>query len=96
MPNRTRGEIGGCVHDASVVTHMETRLAKYLYMARGKHRVYGAGSDVPVMKRVVQMAREHQLLLRSHSDAESVERRFKQQLAGAHLYARPRRWPSTR
>ena len=68
------------------------------------HYGYGADADVPVKKRVVQMAREHQLLLRSHSDAEAVERRFKQHLAGAHSaplpaqtsYARPRRLPSTR
>ena len=50
MPNCVRGEIGGCVHDASGVTHMETRLAKYRYVALGKYRVDGADADVPMCR----------------------------------------------
>ena len=86
-PYRTRGEIGSWMHDASVVTHMETRLAKYRYVALGEYHIYGADADVPVMKRVVQMAKERKLFLHSHSDADAIERQFKQDPAARILWA---------
>ncbi len=77
-PYRTRGEIGSWMHDGSVVTHMEARLKKYRYVALGEYHIYGADADLPVVRRVVQLAREHQLFLHAHSDAEAIERQFKQ------------------
>jgi hypothetical protein len=76
-PYRTRGEIGSWMHDASVVAHMEARLAKHRYVALGEYHIYGADAELPVMKRVVEMARERKLFLHSHSDAEAIERQFK-------------------
>jgi hypothetical protein len=76
-PYRTRGEIGSWMHDSSVVTHMESRLAKHRYVALGEYHIYGADAELPVMKRVVEMARERKLFLHSHSDAEAIERQFK-------------------
>jgi len=86
-PYRTRAEIGTWVRDASVITHMETRLAKYRYVALGEYHVFGADADLPVMRRVVQLARERQLFLHSHSDAQAIDRQFKQDPDARILWA---------
>ncbi len=77
-PYRSRGEIGTWVHDTSVIGHLESRLARHRYAGIGEYHVYGADADRPVMRRVVQLAREHGLLLHSHGDADGVERQFAQ------------------
>jgi hypothetical protein len=89
-PYRTRGEIGSWMHDSSIVTHLEQRLALLgpsRYVAIGGYHVYGADADVPVVRRVVQLAREHQLFLHSHSDAEAITRQFKQDPQARILWA---------
>ena len=86
-PYRTRGEIGSWMHDSSVVNHLETRLAKYRYVAIGEYHIYGADADLPVVRRVVQLARQHQLFLHSHSDADAIDRQFKQDPGARILWA---------
>ena len=86
-PYRTRGEIGSWMHDASVVEHLESRLQRYRYVAIGEYHIYGADADLPVMRRVVQLAREHKLFLHSHSDAEAIERQFRQDPEARILWA---------
>ena len=77
-PYRTRGEIGTWVRDPSIVAHLEDRLRRYRYVAIGEYHVFGAEADLPVMRRVVELAREHRLFLHSHSDADAIERQFAQ------------------
>jgi hypothetical protein len=77
-PYRSRGEIGTWLQDATVIAHLESRLARYRYVAIGEYHVYGADADGPVMRRVVQLARQHGLFLHSHSDADAIERQFQQ------------------
>ncbi len=86
-PYRTRGEIGSWMHDSSIVTHLQTRLAKYRYVAIGEYHIYGADADLPVMRRVVQLARQHKLFLHSHSDADAIERQFRQDPGARILWA---------
>ena len=86
-PYRNRSEIGSWMHDSSIVTHLETRLAKYRYVAIGEYHIYGADADLPVMRRVVQLARQHQIFLHSHSDADAIERQFKQDPNARILWA---------
>jgi hypothetical protein len=76
-PYRTRGEISTWVHDASVITHMEQRLARHRYVALGEYHLFGADAELAVPRRVVALAREHRLFLHSHSDADAVERQFR-------------------
>ena len=73
-PYRTRGEIGIWIHDATVITHMEQRLAKYRYVALGEYHVYGADADLPVPSRMVALAKAHRLILHAHSDADAIGR----------------------
>jgi hypothetical protein len=86
-PYRTRGEISTWVNDNSVVAHMEQRLKQFRYVGLGEYHVYGADADLPVVRRVVQLAREHKLFLHSHSDADAIERQFKQDPDARILWA---------
>jgi hypothetical protein len=86
-PYRSRGEIGTWIHDASVVPHLESRLRQYRYVAIGEYHVFGADADLPVMRRVVELAREHRLYLHSHSDADAIERQFRQDPNARILWA---------
>ncbi len=86
-PYRTRSEIGTWMHDASVPPYLEERLRKFRFVAIGEYHIYGADADTPVMRRVVQLAREHGLFLHSHSDAEAIERQFVQDPQARILWA---------
>jgi hypothetical protein len=86
-PYRKRGELGTWMHDSSIVQHLEARLAKYRYVAIGEYHVYGADADLPVVRRVVELAREHRLFLHSHSDADAIDRQFRQDPEARILWA---------
>ena len=86
-PYRTRSETATWLNDPSVVAHLEQRLAKYRYVAIGEYHVFGADADSAVMRRVVQLARQHGLALHSHSDADAIERQFKQDPQARILWA---------
>ena len=77
-PYRTRGEIGTWVRDESVIPYLEQRLAKYRYAGIGEFHLFGADADLPVPRRMVELARKHRLFLHAHSDADAVERLFRQ------------------
>jgi hypothetical protein len=77
-PYRTRGEIGTWVRDESLIPYLQERLAKYKYVAIGEFHLYGADADLPVVRRIVELARKHKLFLHAHSDIDAVERLFRQ------------------
>lgn len=86
-PYRSRGEIGSWMRDETVLQHIEARLAKYRYVGIGEFHVYGADADLPVLKRVVALARQHKLFLHAHSDADAVERLFRHDPQALILWA---------
>jgi len=77
-PYRARGEIGSWVRDDSVIPYLEERLARHRYVAIGEFHLYGADADLPVPRRMVELARQHTLMLHAHSDADAIERLFRQ------------------
>jgi len=77
-PYRSRGEIGSWVRDMTVIEYLEARLKRYRYVAIGEFHLYGADADLPVPRRMVELARQYDLMLHAHSDAEAVERLFAQ------------------
>jgi len=77
-PYRMRGEIGSWVRDATVIEYLEARLKRYRYVAIGEFHLYGADADLPVPRRMVELAKQYDLMLHAHSDADAVERLFAQ------------------
>jgi predicted TIM-barrel fold metal-dependent hydrolase len=77
-PYRSRGEIGTWFRDDSVIAYLEDRLKRHKYVGIGEFHLYGADADLPVPRRMVELARRHRLFLHAHSDADAIERLFKQ------------------
>ena len=73
-PYRSRGELGSWMRDDSVVPFLEERLKNARYAAIGEFHLYGADAELPVPRRMVQLARQYGLVLHAHSDADAVER----------------------
>jgi hypothetical protein len=86
-PYRKRGDPSTWARDPSVVSYLEERLANFSYVALGEFHIFGADVDLPVPRRMIELARRHNLVLHSHSDAEAVERQFVQWPAARILWA---------
>ncbi len=77
-PYRTRGDIGRWARDDTVIAYLEERLAKHRYVAMGEFHINGADVDLPVPRQMIALARRHDLVLHSHSEADAIEREFAQ------------------
>ena len=77
-PYRTQDDVSAWMRDDSVIPYLEERLARYKYVAIGEFHVNGADADLPVPRRMVELARRRDLLLHAHSDGDAVERLFRQ------------------
>jgi hypothetical protein len=77
-PYRKNGETRSWFRDESVIEYLRERLARHRYVAIGEFHVSGTDADLPVIRRIVQLAKQHGLLLHAHSDADAVERLFRQ------------------
>jgi len=77
-PYRSRGDTGTWARDETVPAYLEERLKKFRYAGIGEFHLYGADADLPVPRRMVELAKQYGLLLHAHSDADAVERLFKQ------------------
>lgn len=86
-PYRNRSDVGSWVRDESVIAHLEQRLKKYRYVGIGEFHAFGADIELPVMRRVIALAREHRLLLHAHSDADAIERIFRHDPEARVLWA---------
>jgi len=86
-PYRTRSDTGVWVRDPAIIDYLEDRLARYRFVAIGEFHVYGADADLPVVKRTVELAKQHRLLLHAHSDPDAIERLFRQDPAARILWA---------
>lgn len=86
-PYRSRGLIGTWFRDESVIPYLEELLKKHTYVGIGEFHLYGADADLPVPRRMVQLAQKHKLFLHAHSDADAVERLFRQWPGARILWA---------
>lgn len=73
-PYRRRGETGTWFTDPKALEYVERLLEKNRYAAIGEFHLFGESADLPIPRRIVELAEEHNLLLHAHSDAEAVER----------------------
>jgi hypothetical protein len=86
-PYRRRGEQSTWFKDESVVGFLEDRLRRSRYVAIGEFHLYGADADLPVPRRMVELARQHELFLHAHSDVDAIERLFRQDPNARILWA---------
>jgi hypothetical protein len=86
-PYRTRGDAGTWTRDPAVIPYVEERLRAYRYVAIGEFHLFGADADLPVPRRLVELARQYGLMLHAHSDADAVERLFQQYPEARILWA---------
>ena len=86
-PYRTRSDVSGWVRDEGILVYVEERLRKHRYVAIGEFHLYGADADLPVPRRIVQLAKQYGLMLHAHSDADAVERLFRQDPNARILWA---------
>lgn len=86
-PYRKRGEISTWVRDETILPHLEDRLKKYRYAAIGEFHVYGVDADLPVVRRMVQLAKQHKLWLHLHGDSDAIERVMAQDPEARILWA---------
>jgi hypothetical protein len=77
-PYRSRGVIGTWFRDETVIKYLEDHLAKNKYVGIGEYHIYGADVDLPVPRKMIELARKHNLFLHSHSDGDAIERQFRQ------------------
>lgn len=77
-PYRSRGDIASWMRDPAIAAHLEARLRRFRYAAIGEFHLFGADADLPVPRRMVELARKHGLVLHAHSDIDAVDRLFAQ------------------
>jgi hypothetical protein len=86
-PYRKRGELQTWMQDESVIPYLKERLQKYRYAAIGELHVDGEEANTAVMREVVQLAKQHELMLHVHSDAEAIKFIFEQDPEARILWA---------
>ena len=77
-PYRMRGDASTWVRDDAIVAYVEERLRKHAYVAIGEFHLFGADAELPVPRRLVQLAKQYGLMLHAHSDADAIDRLFRQ------------------
>jgi predicted TIM-barrel fold metal-dependent hydrolase len=86
-PYRLRGDASSWVRDDAIVAYVEERLKRYRYVAIGEFHLFGADAELPVPRRIVELARQYGLMLHAHSDADAIERLFRQYPGAKILWA---------
>ena len=86
-PYRKRGELSSWVKDEGNLRYVEELLRKHRYVAIGEFHLYGADADLPIPRRIVQLAKQHGLILHAHSDVDAVDRIFQQDPGARVLWA---------
>jgi len=86
-PYRKRGELGTWYRDESVIQLLTERLNANTYAGIGEFHIYGQDTELPVMRAVVRLAKEHGIFLHLHGDAEAVDNVFRQNPEARVLWA---------
>ncbi len=77
-PYRRRGEISRWVDDPTVVDFLEDRLKRFRWVAVGEFHLFAGQTEKAVPRRMIELARRHNLLLHAHSDTGAVDGIFAQ------------------
>ena len=86
-PYRTRGDVGTWAKDDAVLRYVEDLLRKHAYVAIGEFHLFGADADLPIPRRIVELAKQYGLILHAHSDSDAITRIFQQDPGARVLWA---------
>lgn len=73
-PYTWRGELSSWLTSETNLAYVEALLARNRYATIGEFHLYGSDAELPIPRRIVELAVEHNLVLHAHSDADAVER----------------------
>lgn len=73
-PYTRRGQTSTWYTDEDNLDYVEGLLEANRYASIGEFHLYGEDADLPIPRRIVELADEHNLILHAHSDTEAVER----------------------
>ncbi|MGL4635390.1 MAG: amidohydrolase family protein [Beijerinckiaceae bacterium] len=76
-PYRNRSDTTNWTNDPAIITYVEDRLKRFKYSAIGEFHAFNADIDKPVVQRIIALAKQYNLLLHAHSDADAIDRIFK-------------------
>jgi hypothetical protein len=77
-PYRKSSELRTWMHDESVIEHLETHLSTRRYHAIGEFHAFGNEMLTPVSLRLIELAKEYNLVLHLHGDRQAMQHIFKQ------------------
>lgn len=86
-PYRQRGTIERWMYDESVIPYLRDRLQKYRYAGIGELHIDGEQAYTPVMREIIRLARQYDLFLHVHSDAQAIKFIFEQYPEARILWA---------
>lgn len=77
-PYRKRGTIDTWMYDETLIPYLKQRLETFRYAAIGELHINGEQAKTQVMRDIIRLARQHQLILHVHSDAQAIRLIFEQ------------------
>ncbi|MGE0426077.1 MAG: amidohydrolase family protein [Reyranellaceae bacterium] len=86
-PYRRRSDLSTWYQDEGVLRYVEERIRKYKYVAIGEFHLYGDAADLPIPRRMVELAKQYRIFLHAHSDADCIDRLFRQDANARVLWA---------
>lgn len=75
-PYFQRGETGSWFRNPDVIPLVESELKRGIYRGIGEFHLYAGQTGSPVVRRIVQLAVEHDIPLHAHSDAGAIRELF--------------------
>lgn len=73
-PYRKRGETQTWFRDQGALDYVEKLLANNRYASIGEFHLFGEDVELPIPRRIVELAEKFNLVLHAHSDSDAVER----------------------
>ncbi len=73
-PYRSRDDMASWARDPAIAAYVEERLKRGVYKGVGEFHLGAADADGPVVKRVAELAAQHNLFLQGHVDDVTVEK----------------------
>ena len=86
-PYRRRGELATWMFDNTRVQMLTELLAANKYAGIGEFHAYGDDIETDVLKGVIALAKQYDIFLHAHSDADAIDRIFAQDPSAIVLWA---------